>query len=236
MQIFILHLLNEHEGYLDAEEAKHCVQVLRHQEGDQIHTIDGKGNYYLSQIESAHKDRVHLRLLDHQAQWGEKACYIRLGISPLRLKDRFEWLVEKAVELGVNEIIPIRCQHTQKFTKYSVSRMEKRIQSALKQCKRSLLPIFQPEISIETFLQETESSLGFIAQGNSPTSLPTHTSDIQKASDLLLLIGPEGDFSESEVELAIQKGVIPVHLGHNRLRSETAGIYAISVVKMIQGY
>lgn len=237
MQLFLVDKKDNQTGHLSASESRHCMRALRHSIGDEINCIDGKGNMYISQIDTYNKEIVSVKLLETFSGWGEHSANVRLVVSPLRLKDRFEWLIEKSVELGVNEIFPILCQRTDKYkSKFKTARLETLILTALKQCKRSSLPTLHPSQAIDSFLNQPHEGSAFVARGDSTDSLQSLSRTIQEAKTLTLLIGPEGDFTDEEMKLATDRGFQPVSLGTNRLRTETAGIYGLSIFKMIQGY
>ena len=228
MQLFFFTILDNRQAMLAAEEARHCIKVLRHREGDQLHGIDGRGNKYLAEIVGIQKDRVSLSILESQSDWGEHNHQLDLAISPLRHRDRLEWAIEKAVELGVTSISPVLCHRTVK-TGLKVNRLEALILSALKQSKRSRLPILHPLVPLADYLATTQAQQRFIPYCSTTHSL---SSSLNPAtSHTAILIGPEGDFTEAEVAAAREQKFIPVSLGENRLRTETAAIYALSVMK-----
>ena len=237
MQIFLGEVLEDGLGRLGAAEARHCVRVLRHEQGDFIYVIDGEGKMFKGKITQIHKEEVLWAIEDETKDWGEKRPFIRLGISPLRLKDRFEWAMEKAVELGVNEIFPLRCQRTDYYkSKFKPARIETILLTALKQSKRSRLPVLHPEQPIDHFLTSKYDGAAFIAYCEADTMLQEYTPEISKANVLTLLIGPEGDFTENEIALATKTDYKTVSLGLNRLRTETAAIYGLSAFKAICEY
>jgi 16S rRNA (uracil1498-N3)-methyltransferase len=239
MQIFLSTLDEYPHACLRPEEIKHCIKVLRHQVGDVIYTTEGKGVMYRSRIEVADKQKVELSILEAWPDFGEHAFHIRLLVSPLRLKDRFEWIMEKAVELGVNEIIPLQCQRTDGYkAKFKEERINGILETALKQCKRSQLPLLQALTSFEEQMMVEREVEGLKIMGfcEEDKAIQDYSQDISKATPLSLLIGPEGDFTEEEVELAKTAGFYPVLMGENRLRTETAAIYGLSIFKMLKGY
>lgn len=237
MQIFFSSHTTKEKAYLDKSEARHCIKVLRHQIGDEIFAIDGKGSAFQTLIESISKDAVTLSITSRIEQWGEKESFIRLGVSPLRLKDRFEWMIEKAVELGINEIIPVMCAHTVKYSdKLKFDRLNNILLSATKQCKRSFCPPIQAPVSLKQFLKDYSAGFSIIPYCKSNEAIGELQTDIQAAKQVNLLIGPEGGFEESEVALAKAHDFNAVSLGANRLRTETAAILSLGIVKMVKGY
>ncbi|MCB0836748.1 MAG: 16S rRNA (uracil(1498)-N(3))-methyltransferase [Bacteroidetes bacterium] len=235
MQIFLLNHLEGTKGWLDQEETKHCLKVLRHKAGDEIHAIDGKGNMFLCQIEKETAEGLALNILSEHKKWGEKDIIIRLAVSPLRLRDRFEWILEKAVELGVDEIFPVNCHRTDKYkSKFKVDRAEKIIVTATKQCMRSVIPVLHPAQDFSQFIQSKQDGGLFLASASAPQSLQSYSLDNYQS--VTLLIGPEGDFTNQEMEDALKAGYQLAGLGNNRLRTETAAVYGLGVFKMMYGY
>ena len=237
MQIFLGELLESNLGRLGPAEARHCVKVLRHQVGDLIHVVDGQGRMYQAKIIHTDKEEVRWIVEKLTDGWGEKSPLIRLAISPLRLKDRFEWAMEKAVELGVNEIFPIQCHRTDIHrSKFKSSRIETILLTALKQSKRSRLPVLHQTQSFSDFVSREYSGPAWLASCEADTLIQDYQEEIKKADTVSLLIGPEGDFTEEEVLEALHAGYRTISLGQNRLRSETAAIYGLSAFKVICGY
>ncbi|MDX2249927.1 MAG: RsmE family RNA methyltransferase [Bacteroidia bacterium] len=235
MQIFFAEILSGQSGQLTEEEARHCQKVLRHQPGDRIHVTDGSGNMFLAQIQSFDRAGASLLILETYPGFGESGVKVRLAVSLLRLKDRFEWLMEKAVELGVTEIFPIICERTDKYKgKVKEDRLEKIILTALKQSKRSKLPLFHEAIPFQKFIHLPDNGFRILAWCESEQKIQLFSQDIQNASSVTLVIGPEGDFTHDEVQLARENGYEVVSLGEIRLRTETAAMYVLSVLKMLR--
>ncbi|MEM6802761.1 MAG: RsmE family RNA methyltransferase [Bacteroidota bacterium] len=237
MQIFLLKRINESEAQLEEQESRHCIKVLRHKAGDHIHAIDGKGVKYLCEIREANPKEVGLVILSEVSGWGEHTTKIHLAISPLRLKDRFEWAMEKAVELGVNEIHPIICARTDVYkAKFKANRIANILLSATKQCKRSHIPLLHENKPFTSFLENTQTGLQLMGYCEATSPLMDFETKIKSSEVLSLIIGPEGDFTEAECQLAKSKGVELISLGENRLRTETAAIYTLGSIKYIKAY
>lgn len=236
MYIFLLSHIVENQGFLDEEESTHCIKVLRKNAGDFIDAIDGKGNYYKCQILTAKKSETVVQLLEKTPEWGEKqGIKLTLAVSPLKQKERFEWLVEKAVELGVDEVVPLITKYT--FTDNTKpERLYKLMLAATKQCKRSKIPILHPPTPFETFVQGKLADNAYLAYCQVDTHLFHYQTSIAQSADLLMMIGPEGDFTPQEVALAASQNIQAVGLGNSRLRTETAGICALSMLKGIRGW
>lgn len=236
MQIFYARKVSANLLELDESEAHHSIKVLRHQMGDFLDIIDGEGTYYKASLENTEGKKAYAKILSSIPDWGEAPLQIQMGVSPLRLKDRFEWLIEKAVELGVTEIFPLQCEHTVPYPKMKQNRLETIILTATKQSKRSRIPKFHPLQKFTDFISNNPSKTTYLAHCKAERDLQSHRDEIDKSNSVRILIGPEGDFSASEIELTESNSIPSVSLGKQRLRTETAAIYALSVVKMLRGY
>jgi 16S rRNA (uracil1498-N3)-methyltransferase len=239
MQVFLIERVTNQGGWLNADETRHCRKVLRQHPGDELHTVDGAGQYYLARIEAFEGKETRLQVLAQHRDWGEHPGHLCLAVSPLRLRDRFEWIIEKAVELGATEIVPLSCARTDPYkSTFKPERLQGIMLTALKQCKRSRLPHLHPLTPLADWLQRPLTGAGLLAYCED--SLPRRPLSEALASgtpaSLTLLIGPEGDFSPEEATQAHDAGYQPITLGDNRLRSETAAIHAMSLVKGAWGY
>ena len=235
MNLFLIQKKSLHQAYLDESESRHCIKVLRHQVQDTIYGIDGAGHQYQCRITAISSKRVELEVIHTIADWGEKPQQISLAISPLRQKDRFEWAIEKAVELGVTSIQPLICKRTVK-TGFKAARIQSITLSALKQSKRSRLPHIYDPMPIMQYLNQVLEGPRLIAWCEEEQPIQAYHELIKTAARIHLLIGPEGDFSEEEVAMATGKGFLPVSLGENRLRTETAAIHLLGIVKYVQAW
>lgn len=217
---------------LGEEDSKHCVKVLRMGEGDTIEVVDGNGNLYTCRISMAHPKRCAIEVLDKEQQpphWGHR---IVLAIAPTKNLDRIEWLVEKCVEMGVDRIIPLRC-HNSERTVLKTERLKKIMVAAMKQSLKATLPQLDEMTSIMDVIAEGVEGTRCIAYCDA--MLPreqrrTLPSVYRPGSDVMVLIGPEGDFSPGEVQAATAAGFVPVTLGESRLRTETAGLMAVASI------
>ena len=217
---------------LGEEDSKHCVKVLRMAEGETIEVVDGNGNLYTCRISMAHPKRCAVEVLGKEAQaphWGHQ---IVLGIAPTKNLDRIEWLVEKCVEMGVDRIVPLRC-HNSERTVLKTERLRKIMVSAMKQSLKATLPQLDEMTPVDQLFAEPFNGTRCIAYCDE--QLPrnqrhTIASAYQPGHDVMVLIGPEGDFSPEEVTTAFAAGFSPVTLGESRLRTETAGLMAIAAV------
>ena len=217
---------------LGEEDSRHCVKVMRMAEGDTIEVVDGNGVLYTCRITMAHPKRCAVEVLDRQVQpphWGHR---IVLGVAPTKNLDRIEWLVEKAVEMGVDRIIPLRC-HNSERTVLKTERIRKIMVSAMKQSLKATLPRLDELTPVEQVVGESFDGTRCIAYCDA--MLPreerlTLADAYRPGRDVMVLIGPEGDFSPEEVQAARAAGFVPVTLGESRLRTETAGMMAVAAV------
>ena len=217
---------------LGEEDSKHCVKVLRMGEGGTIEVVDGNGKLFTCRITMAHPKRCAIEVLDERYQPPHWGCQIVLGIAPTKNLDRIEWLVEKCVEMGVDRIIPLRC-HNSERTVLKTERLKKIMVSAMKQSLKATLPRLDEMTPIEKVLGEPFDGTRCIAYCDE--MLPreerqTLADAYQPGKDVMVLIGPEGDFSPEEVQAARDAGFLPVTLGESRLRTETAGMMAVATV------
>lgn len=209
------------------ETSKHCVQVLRMQGGDAIQITNGMGGVFEATIVEAHKKNTTVQINKEYAV-ASASQKIILGISILKNAVRLEWLFEKATEMGVHTIVPLLCERTI-HERFKSDRMNNIIQSAMIQSQQTWLPVLSEPMPLLQFITN-----GIAAQKLIAHCEPLHKTSIQSiepSDDLLLLIGPEGDFALSEIEAAIAKDFMPIDLGPTRLRTETAGIFALSCLK-----
>jgi 16S rRNA (uracil1498-N3)-methyltransferase len=216
--------------HLDPTESKHCTKVLRKKSGDRIHITDGKGFLYEALITVA--DPAECRFEIHETKpETEKSFRIHIAISPTKHADRLEWFVEKAVELGVDRISIMTCEHTE-HSHFKIDRLEKIAISAMKQSLRLKLPSVEGPIAFKDFVNEAEATSKLIAYVD--VKNPEHLKKVaQPHSDYVVLVGPEGDFSKNEIDLAITKNFRKVSLGSNRLRTETAGLAACLILNLV---
>lgn len=235
MNLFYFHVQSAGEAVLLEEEARHCIRVLRKKKGDDLFGVDGKGNMYKSRITGLGKNRVELKLIEKYDNWGEHPYEIVLGISVLRQADRMEWVIEKAVELGATRIQPLISKRTVK-PGVRMARLQKILISAMKQCKRSRLPELNEPIALADFIEEPFEGISIVGWCEEESPLEKIADSLKGDQPIRLLIGPEGGFSQEEVEAAKDCGFQSVLLGENRLRAESAAIYLLSIVKFLKSY
>ena len=217
---------------LGEEDSKHCVKVLRMGEGDTIEVVDGNGNLYTCRITMAHPKRCAVEVeksVERLPHWGHQ---IVLGIAPTKNMDRMEWLVEKCVEMGIDRIIPLRCHNSERIV-LKTERLKKIMVSAMKQSLKATLPRLDEMTPVEQVLAEPFDGIRCIAYCDEmlPRDERSTIADVYRpGQDVMILIGPEGDFSPEEVRSARDAGFVPVTLGESRLRTETAGMMTVAAV------
>jgi 16S rRNA (uracil1498-N3)-methyltransferase len=221
----------ETASVLSEEESQHAVKVLRLEIGDKIIVVDGKGGFYEAEITFAHHKKCEFKILSGQQKFGKQNYHLHIAIAPTKNIERLEWFIEKAVEIGINEITPIVCRFSERKI-IKEDRLEKIIVSAAKQSIKAYFPVLNPLCSFDEFLKKYTAQQKFIAHCYE-TDKKLLKTEILQGSDVLILIGPEGDFSQEEVLKSLELGFLPVSLGESRLRTETAGVIACHTVQLI---
>ena len=227
MQLFYCPELLNDSSFLCNNESVHCIKVLRKNVGDYIYLIDGIGGFYEAEITIASQKKVIFNVIK---KWNhlKRPYSLHIAIAPTKNNDRFEWFLEKATEIGIDEVTPIICEHSERKM-IKNERMEKIILSAAKQSLKSKLPKINKVTSFSDFMNKNHSSHCFIAH-----CLPSQKKKLKNevVSESTILIGPEGDFSTLEVEIALKNNFIPISLGSSRLRTETAGVIACHTIAL----
>lgn len=230
MQLFYAPDINQN-SILSEEESAHAIRVLRLKEGDEITLTDGKGFFYLSEIAEAHAKHTSLNILK---RWEQECLWLfnlHIAIAPTKNMDRMEWFTEKATEIGINAITCLRCRYSER-REIKTARLEKIMISAMKQSQKALLPSLNGMTEFSDFIKYPFNGRKFIAHceiGEKPLLKNTY----QTGENVLILIGPEGDFSPDEIKLAIQNGFEPISLGKSRLRTETAALAACQTIHVL---
>lgn len=209
--------------FFDKEESKHIVKVLRKNEGDLLHVTNGKGFLFIAEIISASPSKCEVSVQSFQQEHSKKFS-LHLAVAPTKLMDRYEWFLEKAVEIGVQTITPIFCDHSER-TVVKMERIEKIVLGAMKQSNQLFLPKINEPMAYKNFISQPFEGQKLIAHCEE-TKKETLKNALMPNKNALILIGPEGDFSNKEIELAFQNNFKPVSLGTTRLRTETAAIVA----------
>ena len=220
-------------GYctLDPEESAHCVRVLRHREGDEIFVIDGEGTLYTCTLTEASPKAAVARVMKEEPDWGAHPYYLQMAVCPTKNLERYEWFAEKATELGLDEIVPVIGEHSERKV-FKPERLRRILLSASKQSLKGAIPTVAEPLSVKEFIHSCPpDALRLICccfEGEVPR---LSINDVLATnSRITVLIGPEGDFSREEAAQAIAAGFIPVHLGPSRLRTETAALTAVEAV------
>ena len=236
---------------LDHDESGHCVKVLRHRCGDEISVIDGCGTLYRCRITSDSHKGVEAMVLDKEDDWGAHPYRLHLAVCPTKNNDRYEWFAEKACEFGFDELSPVIGEHSERRI-LKTARVEKILVSAAKQSLKAAVPVVNEPVSVKEFIErygiqesgeqgaqeckdaKQQMCLRLIAYCFEDESVPRRSiKEVLNGFDgceVVVMIGPEGDFSREEAELALSRGFIPVHLGASRLRTETAALAATAAV------
>jgi len=217
--------------YLNPDESRHCLKVLRKKSGDSITLTDGAGYFYEAFITETSNNQCRFSI---QKKWREpkRNYHIHLAISPTKNPDRIEWMVEKCVEIGIDQITFLACKNTERNT-IKRERILKVALSAMKQSVRATLPVLSPLISFQEFVTGNfEEATKFVAYVDLEN--PAHLKSSAKASQhYMILVGPEGDFTKEELSLALHHGFKKVSLGNHRLRTETAGLVACQILNLV---
>jgi 16S rRNA (uracil1498-N3)-methyltransferase len=219
---------------LNEDTSKHVVQVLRMRNGELLQLTDGKGNLMTAQISEAHKKRTLVKITRAECM-PAAARHTAIAISLLKNANRFEWFLEKATELGIRTIIPLICEHTER-QHFRQDRMQAVLVSAMLQSQQSWLPELYEPVAFEKWIKTDrvfdDSFQKFIAHCADDGNKRNFREQIDHARNGIILIGPEGDFSADEIALALQHGFMPVSLGDTRLRAETAGMVAATILQV----
>lgn len=228
-QLFYSPTIENGLAYLDADESRHLLTVLRRQVGDRLELTDGKGFFYEAEIAEAGKKQALVRILKTIPGPAAKTR-LHIAIAPTKQIDRFEWFLEKATEIGIQEITPLRCKRSER-TNIRQDRLEKILVSAMKQSLQSRLPKFNPLTNFVDLVKNAGEAQRFIAWCPE-TPPPPLKNLLQPATDTIILIGPEGDFTPEEVAIAQDGNFLPISLGPTRLRTETAGLVAVMAYRL----
>jgi len=219
---------------LPVDEAMHALRVLRLKGGDEMFLMDGVGNYYRAQVTIAATHHCYYEILEQMPQEPQWKGRVQLGIAPTKMLDRVEWMLEKATEIGVDEVSFLNCQFSERKL-IKTTRLEKIVVSAVKQSHKAWKPILNEIVSFKSFINQPHEGRKYIAHCYEEVPRTYLFDELRKPSDsedAIVLIGPEGDFSIDEVKMAIEAGWQSVHLGKSRLRTETAGLSAVMMMQL----
>ncbi|QXP78627.1 MULTISPECIES: 16S rRNA (uracil(1498)-N(3))-methyltransferase [Winogradskyella] len=232
MQLFYNQHITENDSdfNFDKDESRHIVKVLRKTIGDTLQITNGKGWLFEAELTLADQKKCSVKILSKSLQ-PKRNYNLHLAVAPTKMNDRYEWFLEKATEIGIETITPIICDHSERKV-VKIERFEKIIQSATKQSLQYYLPKLNDPMSFKDFISQDFTDQIFIAHCEE-TDKKSLKSQLKPASNCTILIGPEGDFSVKEIEMALQHHFIPVTLGETRLRTETAAIAACHSVAFL---
>lgn len=220
---------------LDHDESGHCIKVLRHRCGDQINIIDGAGTLHRCKITTDSHKSVEAIIVESEENWGGHPYKLHMAVCPTKNNDRFEWFAEKACEIGFDMLHPVIGEHSERRV-LKTQRVEKILLSAAKQSLKAAIPAVNEPVSVKEFIADCKDkeALKLIAYCFEDETMPRRNIkealEAYEGKEIIIMIGPEGDFSKQEADLAINAGFIPVHLGNSRLRTETAALTAVSAV------
>nr|WP_315197325.1 16S rRNA (uracil(1498)-N(3))-methyltransferase [uncultured Flavobacterium sp.] len=232
MQLFYNPTINEttETFSFDKEESKHIIKVLRKKDSDILHVTNGLGLLFKTEITLASDNKCTVKIVSIEKTKVPK-YKLHLAVAPTKMNDRYEWFLEKSTEIGIHEITPIICDRSERKV-INIDRFEKIVLSAMKQCNQMYLPKLNPAVTFKEFLKIEKAGTLLIAHCEE-TNKKSLKSILTPSTDYTILIGPEGDFSNKEIELALESNYIPVSLGETRLRTETAAIVACHSVVFI---
>ena len=235
MELFFSSNIEAGVCLLDHDESGHCIKVLRHKCGDQINVIDGSGTLHRCRITADSHKGVEAMIVESEENWGSHPYRLHMAVCPTKNNDRYEWFAEKACEIGFDVLHPVIGEHSERRV-LKTQRVEKILVSAAKQSLKAAVPVVNEPVSVKDFIKDCQDkdALKLIAYCFDDENMPRRSikdalSDFQ-GQEIVVMIGPEGDFSKHEADLAMEAGFIPVHLGDSRLRTETAALAAVSAV------
>ena len=232
MTLFYINNANSDLQFLPKEESKHAVKVLRLQEGDLLAITNGIGDIFTAKITFANQKKCEVEIIETE-HFERKKFRIHIAVAPTKLNDRYEWMLEKMTEMGVDEITPIICQRSERKV-LKLDRMERIIVSAVKQSWKAYKPVINEPIKYSEFIKNAQFDQQFIAHCNSGCGSDEHLKTMASSNNSIgVLIGPEGDFTETEVALATESGWVKTRLGSARLRTETAALVACFTLNLI---
>jgi 16S rRNA (uracil1498-N3)-methyltransferase len=232
MQIFYMPDIKGNTCLMDENESRHIIRVLRMAKGDRLKLVDGNGNLFEGVISNPDPSGCGITITGVTNNFEKREYKLQIAISPIKNQERFEWFVEKSVEIGIDEITPVICRNTEK-PGIKRDRLNNIIISAMKQSIKAFKPVLNEPVAFSEFINSDISGIKMIAHCNLLYDRSKIDQVYRKNTDAVILIGPEGDFSEEELNLAFEHDFKSVHFGRSRLRTETAGIAACHSVYFI---
>lgn len=232
MQLFYNSTISEQQQLFvfDKEESKHIIKVLRKKESDILFVTNGLGSVFQCKITLASDSKCTVKIISFEKQEAQK-FRLHLAVAPTKMNERYEWFLEKATEIGIDEITPIICEHSERKV-VKIDRFQKIIESAMKQSLHYYLPKLNEPILYKEFLKKEFDGQKFIAHCEE-TDKKSLKNELKTNQNITILIGPEGDFSVKEIQMALDNAFIPVSLGNTRLRTETAAVVACHSVVLL---
>jgi len=224
MELFYNPDISGPELILPEEESKHCIRVLRLRKDDTIYLTDGRGQLYRALLLDSDPKNTGVRIVETNSGYRKRENQLHIAIAPTKNPERFEWFLEKATEIGIDEITPIICARSERET-INIRRAQRILISGMKQSQRAYLPVFNPVIQLKDFISDKDARSKIIAHCNS-RDLSLISEKFGSDSPVIVLIGPEGDFTLDEVKLASARGFAEASLGPFIYRTETAGVMA----------
>ncbi|MDP4281716.1 MAG: 16S rRNA (uracil(1498)-N(3))-methyltransferase [Bacteroidota bacterium] len=231
MHLFYSQDLQPRINYLGEDESHHCARVLRLSEGEHIQVTDGTGHFAEGVLRGIHDKKCSFILESLPDPLPFPSPLIHIAMAPTKSSERFEWFLEKSTEIGISQITPVICRHSERL-RLNLVHARKVLIAAMKQSLQAYLPLLEEPVPFRDFIKQGHSGQKFIAWCESE-GRELLSSVYKPGSDATILIGPEGDFSEEEVELSKKAGFIPVSLGENRLRTETAGMVSLMTLSLL---
>ena len=210
---------------LDEIESGHCVRVLRLQEGDTLNITDGRGTLYDAEVVDAHPKRCSVRIVAEHHNWEQRPYGLTVAVAPTKNLDRIEWMAEKCTEMGIDRLIPVRCRFSER-KELKTERLQKILVSAMKQSLKSTLPQLDELTPVMAVIKMPFDGQKFICYCDDEVQRHNFAREYDPSHPVLILVGPEGDFSREEVNAALDNGFVAVTLGDSRLRTETAAVAA----------
>ena len=235
MEIFHAAEIQGNMVFLDADQSAHCVRVLRHRTGDEITVVDGNGTMARCRLTDDSPKGAVAEILETVEGWGGHPYSLTMAVCPTKNNDRYEWFVEKATEVGVDVIVPVIGERSERKV-FKTDRSKKIALSAMKQSLKAKLPTVEEPIPVKDFISGKAASgelklICYCFEGERErVSIEDALKGLPEGAEVTVMIGPEGDFSPEEARLAVENGFIPVHLGPSRLRTETAAVTAATAV------
>lgn len=217
---------------LPAEDSGHAVRVLRRRVGDEVEVVDGRGGLYICRLVTDDPRGAVVQVVERRELPKVWKPNITVAVAPTKHNDRLEWLVEKLVEIGVDRIVPVRCERSER-KEIKTERLQKIAVAAMKQSLKAVLPCIDDTTPLSSFLKEDFAGERFVGYCDAATERRLLATAYTPGTDVAILIGPEGDFSPAEIQSAIAAGFVPVTMGDNRLRTETAALVGCDTIHIV---